>query len=89
MVAGRLSVAEARVADADVVSAEVMLSTTELEAIVSEWLANKVGMAKPIAYRLAWLWSPGMGPVVRVHVESVENVVPLFPSKPFSPNGAR
>ncbi len=57
--------------------AEMMFSTDELEQVVSEWLANRVGAGLPVARRAKWLWSPGKGPVLDLHIESLPNVFRL------------
>ena len=59
--------------------ATVMLSTDELSQIVSEWVAQKSGVALPVQREVKWGWSPGMGPVASVRVVSVPNVRRLKP----------
>jgi hypothetical protein len=60
------------------VAAEVQLTTSELQDIVSEWFARKVGMPMPVKSEFYWGWTPGTGPAAIVTLEPVgENVLPL------------
>lgn len=60
--------------------AEVVLSSDDLEKIVNEWFARKVGMALPVTGELVWFWTPGRGPVAAVTIRPAgENVLPLRP----------
>ena len=57
-----------------VYEAEVMLGTEDLEHILSEWFSKRVGLELPVLRRADWKWSPGKGPVLSLHIETVPNV---------------
>lgn len=56
---------------------EVFFSTSELDGLVRELAARQLGIELPVYGEVVWMWSPGAGPVARVTVEHVPNVVRL------------
>lgn len=63
--------------DEDRRCARAELSTDELSAIVSEWLARRAGIPPANNRHCEWRWQPGKGPVLRIYVESVPNVTSI------------
>lgn len=70
----------ARIGVEQVEQVDVMLSTDDIDQILAEWLARKVGIEGPVTREVMWMWSPGRGPVANVDIQRVgKNVVPLRP----------
>lgn len=60
--------------------AEEWLSTDEISDAVRLVVARRTGVERPVHGEVLWLWAPGQGPVARVRVRRVPNVVELRPA---------
>jgi hypothetical protein len=57
--------------------ARAMFSTDDISHIVAAFVATRAGLARPVLHECKWMWSPGVGPVCEIVVESVPKVVSL------------
>lgn len=67
--------------------ADEWLSTDEISDAVRLVVARRAGVALPVHGEVIWMWAPGQGPVARVQVRHVENVVQL-PVRKVAPREA-
>ena len=58
---------------------ELYLSTIDLEHLLRDHVASRLGVPLPVYGEVTWTWSPGLGPVARVTVEHLPNVHQLRP----------
>lgn len=61
--------------------ADVTLTTTHIERILSNFVAEHGGVSPPFVYTIKWLWSISKGPLAHVHVETAPPHVRGTPSR--------